>query len=103
MQVNTTLPPTTDAFADGFNRTELRGASVGHAAREFESLFVSMLLKQMRQTLGEDGLFPGDSSDSLGGLFDMQMAAHISQHGGLGLAGSFERGLSGREGLGSRG
>ena len=34
-------------------------------AQDFESLFVSMLIKQMRQSSTEDGMFPGDSSDTL--------------------------------------
>ncbi|MFV0445130.1 MAG: rod-binding protein [Planctomycetaceae bacterium] len=70
------------------NAGELK-APLDRAVKEFESLFVSMLLKEMRQTLGEDGLFPGDSSDSLGGMFDQQMAEHICQQGGLGLAETF--------------
>ena len=63
-------------------------------AVEFESVFVSMLLNQMRQSLSGEGLFPGDSSDTLGGLFDMMMGRHISQVGGLGLADSLEKYLA---------
>jgi len=59
-------------------------------ARQFEEVFVTLLLKQMRQSISGDGLFPGDRSDTLGGLFDQQMAAHISHHRGLGLAESLQ-------------
>ena len=55
-------------------------------AKDFESLFVSMLLKQMRQSSSGEGLFPGDSSDTYGGIFDMIMGQHIAQNGGIGLA-----------------
>lgn len=53
-------------------------------AAEFESLFVSLLLKEMRSTL-QDGLFGGESSDSYGGLFDMYLGRHLAQAGGIGL------------------
>lgn len=62
-------------------------------AQDFESLFVSMLIKQMRQSSTEDGMFPGDSSDTLGGIFDMQMGQYIAQQGGIGLAESIEKAL----------
>jgi Rod binding domain-containing protein len=54
--------------------------------QNFESLFVSMLLKEMRQTSSEDGLFAGDTSDVYGGLFDMFLGQHIAAGGGFGIA-----------------
>lgn len=48
-------------------------------AKQFESIFVSTLLKEMRQSTGEEGLFQGDTSDVYGGLFDMFMADHITE------------------------
>lgn len=63
-------------------------------AKEFEGVFLSMLLKQMRQVSGpEGGLFPGDSSDTYGGLFDMYMGRHLAEQGGLGLSGAIEAAL----------
>lgn len=55
-------------------------------ATEFESLMTSQLLKQMRATTGEGGLFPGDDSDTLGGMFDMVFGQYIAENGGLGIA-----------------
>jgi Rod binding domain-containing protein len=55
-------------------------------ARQFESMFTSLLLKEMRQTSGEEGLFQGESSDTMGGMFDMFMGEHIAKEGGLGIA-----------------
>ena len=47
------------------------GTRFNETANEFEATFLSMLLKEMRQTLDPDGgLFPGDSGDVQGGLFD---------------------------------
>ena len=55
------------------------------AAVKFESLFVSQLLKSMRDTIDGDGLFGGDASDTYGGLFDLFMGQHVAQSGGLGI------------------
>lgn len=69
---------------------EARSAPAGQAADEvgsaFESLFASLLLKEMRESMNEGGLFAGDASDTLGGLFDMYMGEQIGQSGGLGVA-----------------
>ena len=56
------------------------------AAKEFESIFVSMMIKEMRQTQSGEGLFPGDNSDTFGGMFDMLMGQQIAEGGGIGLA-----------------
>lgn len=75
------------------------GAKVGEPmpkkmAQEFESLMLSQLIKQMRQSSGGEGLFPGDKSDTYGGMFDMMIGKFLSESGGFGLAdqlsGSFE-------------
>ncbi len=55
-----------------------------NVATQFEGVFVSMLLKQMRQSL-EEGLFAGDKSDSYGALFDQHMGEQMSARGGLGI------------------
>jgi len=60
-----------------------RPAQIG---QQVESMFASILIKSMRKTLGEDGLFPGDKSDALGGLFDMYMGQQMGQSKGLGIA-----------------
>jgi flagellar protein FlgJ len=65
----------------------IRNQQPEELAKEFESVFVSMLVKQLRQTAGQDsGLFPGDNSDTFGGMFDMYLGRHIAQSGGIGLA-----------------
>jgi flagellar protein FlgJ len=62
-------------------------AKLKDMAKEMEATFLSMLLKEMRQTLEpEGGLFPGDSSDVQGGLFDLYMSKHLADSGGVGLA-----------------
>lgn len=54
-------------------------------ARQVEGLFASLLLKEMRGNGSEGGLFGGDSSDVLGGMFDQYMGQAIADAGGLGL------------------
>jgi flagellar protein FlgJ len=60
--------------------------SVGH---EFEGIFFSMLLKEMRTSLdssGEGGLFAGEKTDTLGGLFDLYMGQHLASSNSLGIS-----------------
>lgn len=70
-----------------------RGKSMGDVARQFEAVFVSMMLKEMRQSLSGDGLIPTDNGDIVGGLFDQFLGQHISEKGGLGLAASLEKSM----------
>ena len=60
--------------------------SVADAARGFESVFLAMLLKEMRQTLEPGSLFGKDGGDVYGGLFDQFMSQHLAQGKGMGLA-----------------
>ena len=53
-------------------------------AAQFEGMFVSMLLKEMRSTL-ESGLFGGENSDTYGALFDMYLGQHLADSGALGI------------------
>ena len=66
---------------------------------DFESLFISALLKEMRQTTDGEGLFAGDATDSYGGMFDMFMGKHLATGGGLGisemLSATLQKGASG--------
>ena len=55
---------------------------------EFESVFISLLLKEMRNTLdkGEGGLFGSEQSDTFGGMFDQFMGQHLASASPLGIA-----------------
>ncbi len=66
------------------------GQSIESAVKDFESLFISMLLKEMRQTGEGDGLFGGEASDTYGGIFDLYFSQHLANAGGLGLAPLFK-------------
>jgi flagellar protein FlgJ len=56
------------------------------AAQQFESLFVSMMLKSMQQANFKDPLFGSDQGDLYQEMYDDQLAAQMSKGKGLGLA-----------------
>ena len=58
------------------------------AFKEFEGIFVSMLIKELRK--GTE-LFAGDSTDSLGVLFDQHIGKEIGESGGIGIAKQLSR------------
>jgi Rod binding domain-containing protein len=67
------------------NRTSDSLEMSSELAAKFESIFTSLLLKEMRQSVGEGGLFGGDSSDVFGGLFDLYMGEHVAKSTSLGI------------------
>jgi flagellar protein FlgJ len=92
-QVVSALPgamvPTTDL--SGSKVQSKNSAATKEMAKEFEAMFLSLLLKEMRQALEPGGLFPGDTGDVQGGLFDLYMSKHLADAGGVGLAAALER------------
>lgn len=71
--------------------------NVEEAGRKFEALFLSMLTKEMRKTLGE-GLFgSGPGADTYEGWFDQHMGDSLAGARALDLAGILRAGLP-REG-----
>jgi Rod binding domain-containing protein len=76
------------------NVASLAENRLNRTAKEFEATFLSLLLKEMRQTLEPDGgLFPGDEGDVQGGMFDLFLSQHLADAGGLGLASVIEHSL----------
>jgi flagellar protein FlgJ len=69
------------------------------AAKQFESLFVSMVLKSMQQANFKDPLFGSDQGSLYQDMYDDQIAAQISKGKGLGLADMLVQQLR-REGAG---
>ncbi|MEO6078238.1 MAG: glucosaminidase domain-containing protein [Steroidobacteraceae bacterium] len=55
-------------------------------ARQFESLFTTMMLKSMRDATPGDSLFGSDQQDFYQDMFDQQMSLQLSKGKGLGLA-----------------
>ncbi|MBV1929334.1 MAG: flagellar assembly peptidoglycan hydrolase FlgJ [Gammaproteobacteria bacterium] len=88
---------------DGFEqmRAQARNGdseALSGAARQFESVFVQMMLKAMRDTVPEGGLFDSEQSDFYEGMFDQQISLNIANGKGIGLAEVIERQMSGMQG-----
>lgn len=80
---------------DASVRQAAGAARAADAAKEFEANFLGLLLKQMRETLEPDaGLFPGDTADVQGGLFDLYLGKHLADAGGVGMAAALARQMS---------
>lgn len=62
-------------------------------AKQFEALFLQMVLKTMRESVPQDGMFSSDATRFYQGLSDQQLAAVMAQKGGVGLAAALERQL----------
>ena len=67
--------------------------AVGAAAKQFESLFVGMVLKSMREATAQDGPFDSEQTRMYTSMLDQQLAQHMSSRG-VGLAAALTRQLS---------
>ena len=78
------------AGAESGTSGEEKEERIEQVASEFESVFLSLLLKEMRNTLDQEngGLFGGEGSDTLGGMFDMFMGKHLADSSPLGISGA---------------
>ena len=76
--------------------------AVRQAARQFESLMTSMLLKSMRQAKLGEGLGDSQETEFYQDILDQQVAVQLSQGKGLGLADMLVQQLT-RSGLASPG
>ena len=63
------------------------------AAKQFEGLFLQMVLKSMRDAMPREGLFDNDQSRMYEGLLDQQLALSMSNKGTTGLAAIIEKQL----------
>ena len=86
------------ATPSGRPRPEATAAKVGH---DFESVFASTMLKQMRQSLEPGSMFGQDSGDVYGGLFDRFMGDQLTKGQGLGLARMIEASIEKMQRAGS--
>jgi len=84
---------TQDVYTDFTSLTALRKdarkdpqASLRKIAHQFESLYIKMMLKSMRDASLGDPLFDSNTSKVYRDMFDNQLAIDMSDHGGIGLA-----------------
>ena len=77
---------------------EKRKAEIRKVAVEFQSLFVEMMFKSMRETVNQDKLTGGGHGEEVyGSLLDHEYAAAVSRRGNLGLAEMIERQMLAQE------
>jgi soluble lytic murein transglycosylase-like protein len=91
----TNIPLTTTSSR---HLTDEQKVKLQKATREFESIFVQMVLKSMRSAQGEEANeFGGESygGDVMKGMFDTELSKHIGGQGKLGIADSLYRKLTG--------
>jgi flagellar protein FlgJ len=61
-------------------------AAVRETARQFESIFIRMMLQSMRDAGGQDELFSSQEGNTYRSMFDDQIALDMSRGKGIGLA-----------------
>ena len=69
--------------------------AIKEVAKQFEALFVKMMLKSMRDTIPENELFGSKAEKMYQDMYDKQLSAEISNGRGIGLARVIERQLGG--------
>lgn len=78
--------------AESAKRRADQGGAVEHATKELEIVFATMMVKEMRKTLGE-GLFgSGPGVDTFEGWFDDHVGRSIASSGAMELAGLLKAG-----------
>ena len=70
--------------------------AIKKVAKEFEALFVKMMLKSMRDTVPENELFGSKAEKMYQDMYDKQLSTEISHGKGIGLASVIERQLGGK-------
>ncbi len=68
-------------------------AALKTVAHQFETQFISMMLKSMRDATPQDGLMDSQQGQTFQGMMDKEVAQKIAAHGGIGLAGMIEQQL----------
>jgi len=99
--VNETIrPPRVNGGGSG-ETPERQKAALKKVAQDFEALFVGMMLKSMRATVGKDTLTGGGNGEEVyRSLLDQEYALSIARGEGLGLARSIEQQLEQQTGYG---
>jgi peptidoglycan hydrolase FlgJ len=65
------------------------------SCRDFEAIFVNLMLQQMRQTVPQDGLLDGGRAEEIyTSMMDDEVAKAVTQQRGMGLASMLYRQLS---------
>ena len=68
-------------------------AKADEVSRQFEALFVNMLLKSMRKATQRSELFNSEAAKNFESMFDQEIANKVSYADGIGLANTIKRQL----------
>lgn len=71
-----------------------QGKALNTVAQQFESMFLNMMLKSMREAVPQDGPFDSDQTRFYTEMYDRQMAQKLSSGKGIGLADMLVKQLS---------
>lgn len=70
--------------------------AIKEVCQQFESLFIGMLLKQMRSTVQDGGLTEkSQARETFESMLDEEMAKEMAENGGIGIADLMYKALSG--------
>lgn len=78
-------PQALDGIRSQAIKTDTR-EGIKAAAQQFETYFLQMMLRSMRETLSQDGLFDSQETRSFTEMFDQQLSQTVAQGKGIGLA-----------------
>ncbi|MEW8324524.1 MAG: flagellar assembly peptidoglycan hydrolase FlgJ [Candidatus Thiodiazotropha taylori] len=79
-----------------------QGATAEKTARQFESVFIQMMVKQMRQASFGGGVFDSKQSRFAQDMYDQQLAVHLAEKQGLGMTPMLRRQLGGETQVATR-
>lgn len=68
-------------------------AALKTAAHQFETQFINMMMKSMRDATPQNGLLDSEQSKTFQSMMDQEVSQKIAAHGGIGLARMIERQL----------
>lgn len=68
--------------------------AIKEVAKQFESVFVGMMVKSMRQASLAEGILDSSQSDFYRDMYDQQLSVHLAGEGGIGMADLIARQLS---------
>lgn len=98
---SSTMTMTTPTYTDFGGLNEMRAqarvdpqASLKQVAKQFEGIFIQMMLKSMRDASMGDEIFDSDQSKLYRDMFDKQVALDMANNKGIGIADSLVRQLS---------
>ena len=101
---SSTMTMTTPNYTDfsGLNTMRAQArvdpqASLKQVAKQFEGIFIQMMLKSMRDASMGDAIFDSDQSKLYRDMFDKQVALDMANSKGIGIADSLVRQLAGKK------